>query len=91
MTSTKFTLPVDSLEELAANAEYQAGIIAGSSIESLFRVRFCLICFFCDLCRPQTKMRKGNVFTSVCQEFCPRRGDGVCPLADLADSPLQAD
>ena len=22
--------------------------------------------------RPQTKLRKGNVFTSVCQEFCPR-------------------
>ena len=22
--------------------------------------------------RPQTKLRKGNVFTSVCQEFCPQ-------------------
>ena len=41
MTATKFTLPVDSLEELAASAEYQAGLIVGSSIESLFRVRFC--------------------------------------------------
>ena len=25
--------------------------------------------------RPQTKLRKGNVFTSVCHEFCP--GGGV--------------
>ena len=24
--------------------------------------------------RPQTKLRKGNVFTSVCQEFCPQVG-----------------
>ena len=28
--------------------------------------------------RPQTKLRKGNVFTSACQEFCPR--GGVHPL-----------
>ena len=24
--------------------------------------------------RPQTNLRKGNVFTSVCLEFCPQRG-----------------
>ena len=24
--------------------------------------------------RPQTKLRKGNVFTSKCQEFCPQGG-----------------
>ena len=29
--------------------------------------------------RPQTKLRKGNVFTSVCQEFCPRRGVSTPP------------
>ena len=28
--------------------------------------------------RPQTKLHKGNVFTSVCQVFCPQRG-GVHP------------
>ena len=28
--------------------------------------------------RPQTKLRKGNVFTSVCQEFC-LQGGGVHP------------
>ena len=27
--------------------------------------------------RPQTKLRKGNVFTPVCQSFCSR-GGGVC-------------
>ena len=35
--------------------------------------------------RPQTKLRKGNVFTSVCQEFCPQGRGCVCqtplPLA----------
>ena len=30
--------------------------------------------------RPQTKLRKGNVFTSVCQQFCPQREGGVHPL-----------
>ena len=29
--------------------------------------------------RPQTKLRKGNVFTSVCQEFCQQGGGGQCP------------
>ena len=24
--------------------------------------------------RPQTKLQKGNVFTSICQEFCPQWG-----------------
>ena len=24
--------------------------------------------------RPQTKLRKGNVFRNVCQEFCPQSG-----------------
>ena len=33
--------------------------------------------------RPQTKLRKGNVFTSVCQEFCPQEGGGVHPQTDL--------
>ena len=31
--------------------------------------------------RPQTKLRKCNVFTSVCQEFWPQEGD-VHPQAD---------
>ena len=29
----------------------------------------------------QTKLRKGNVFTNVCQEFCPR-GEVYTPRAD---------
>ena len=28
----------------------------------------------CNFYRPQTKLRKGNVVTSVCQEFCPGGG-----------------
>ena len=36
--------------------------------------------------RPQTKLRKGNVFTSVCKEFCPKKG--VCiPAGTGADTP----
>ena len=36
--------------------------------------------------RPQTKLRKGNVFTSMCQEFCPQ--GGVChTLPWQADTP----
>ena len=33
--------------------------------------------------RPQTKLRKGNVFTSVCQDFCPQgEGKVYTPWAD---------
>ena len=51
---------------------------------------------------PATKLRQGNVFTSVCQEFCPRGGvchtprqtppwaDTPCPvLAGIHPSPTQ--
>ena len=39
--------------------------------------------------RPQTKLQKGNVFTSVCQELCPRRGGGKCtPPPPWANTPL---
>ena len=31
-----------------------------------------------NIYRPQTKLRKGNVFTSVCQELCPQVGGGRC-------------
>ena len=33
--------------------------------------------FRLDIYRPQTKLRKGNVFTPVCQSFCSQ--GGVCP------------
>ena len=45
--------------------------------------QFCTTHFY----RPQTKLRKCNVFTSVCQEFCPREGWGVHP--PWADPPRQ--
>ena len=41
--------------------------------------------------RPQTMLRKGNLFTKVCQEFCPQGGGGgVHPLGrhPLARHPL---
>ena len=51
--------------------------------------------------RPETKLWKGNVFTSVCQEFCPQGGEvytparktGKRPRADipLGRPPWQAD
>ena len=37
---------------------------------------------------PQTKLRKGNLFTSVCQEFCPR---GVSTKHPLGKHPPWAD
>ena len=39
-----------------------------------------------NIYRPQTKLWKGNVFTSVCQEFCPQVGAGVC-LSACLDTP----
>ena len=47
--------------------------------------------------RSQQKLRKGNVFTSVCQEFCPwGRGGGCLPLGlegctPPRETPLQTD
>ena len=32
----------------------------------------------CSYLPPATKLGQGNIFRSVCQEFCPR---GVCPIA----------
>ena len=34
--------------------------------------------------RPQTKLRKGNVYRSMCQEFCPQGGS----RHPRADTPL---
>ena len=45
----------------------------------------------CTNCyRLQMKLRKGNVFTSVCQEFCPQ-GEVYTPSVSSADTPLWAD
>ena len=45
--------------------------------------------------RPQTKMRKGNVFTRICQEFCPQGDACNTPWADTPlagrHPPWQAD
>ena len=39
------------------------------------------------VCLPAaTKLGQGNIFTSVCQEFCPQRGEGVC-LSACWDTP----
>ena len=40
-----------------------------------------------DYYRLQTKLRKGNVFTSVCQEFCPQ-GREVCIPACMGQGEL---
>ena len=40
--------------------------------------RSCLV--NCGYYRPLTKLRKGNVFTSVCQEFCPGGEEVYTPL-----------
>ena len=37
-----------------------------------------ILTFLAIYYRPQTKLRKGNLFTSVCWEFCPQ-GGGVHP------------
>ena len=37
--------------------------------------------------RPQTKLRKGNVFTPVCQSFCSRGGGGCLPQCMLGYTP----
>ena len=41
---------------------------------SLVYLLVTLILVMLSCYRPQTKLRKGNVFTRVCQEFCPGRG-----------------
>ena len=40
--------------------------------------------------RPQTKLRKGNVFTSVCQEFCPGGADTRLGQTRQTPPPRQA-
>ena len=38
-----------------------------------------------------TKLGQGNIFTSVCQEFCPHGGEGVCLSAWWDTHPPGAD
>ena len=38
--------------------------------------------------RPKLLLWKGNVYTSVCQEFCPQDGGGCIPACNGADTPL---
>ena len=56
---------------------------------SEIRVERVKLFFLVFLIRPQTKLRKGNIFTNLCQEFCPQWGSvhpqgrhppGRCPL-----------
>ena len=47
--------------------------------------------FFCFIYRRQTKLRKGNVFTPVCQSFCSQGGyvhAGIHPPPRQAGTPL---
>ena len=37
--------------------------------------------------RPRTKLRKGNVFTSVCQEICAREGVCQTPPGQIRQTP----
>ena len=39
--------------------------------------------FFLLLIPAATKLGQGNIFTSVCQEFCPQRGGGCLPQCML--------
>ena len=44
-------------------------------------LKYLLFCY-----RPQQQLREGNVFTSVCQEFCPRGGGRRPPPRILRDA-----
>ena len=49
-------------------------------------------CFSADTLLPAaTKLGQGNIFTSVCQEFCPRGGGGCLPQCMLGYNPPGAD
>ena len=39
MAVKKYNIPVNTLEELAARPEYQAGVVDGVALSDLFRVR----------------------------------------------------
>ena len=40
MAVKKYNIPVNSLEELAANSEYQAGVVDGVVLSDLFQSKF---------------------------------------------------
>ena len=40
-----------------------------------------ILCVLIFLLPPATKLGQGNIFRSVCQEFCSKVGEGVCPIA----------
>ena len=59
-------------------------------ISCVLNIRIILMRWYWPLkrCCPQTKSQKGNVLTSLCQEFCPQGGGrgGVHPWADTSQA-----
>ena len=50
---------------------FQWRILGGRGTHTPPSVQFFSLPTVNDIYRPQTKLRKGNVLTSMCQEFCP--------------------
>ena len=63
----------------------------GKDLSSVTSLTISAIKFHFSYYRKQTKLRKGNVFTSVSQEFCPRGGGGGCIPACIGEDTRQAD
>ena len=49
--------------------------------------KMCMVCSIMRFLPSASKLRQGNIFRSVCQEFCPH-GGGVC-LSACWDTPPQ--
>ena len=75
MTVQKSRLPIDSLEELAASSDYQAGIVYGEATYSLFQV--------CQITYLHTGFHRSPKLGLVvqCQFSCQVKG--VCELCHV--------
>ena len=79
------TPPRDQVPPRAATSGIQSTIGRYASYWNAFLLK-CAYCCIDSICyRPQAKLRKGNVFTPVCQSFCSWRG--VCPSPCWDTSP----
>ena len=68
------------------------GILYGKVVSSTFckSLAFTMLKKYCCLLPAATKLGQGNIFTSMCQEFCPGGGgEGVC-LSACWDTPPQS-
>ena len=75
------------LNSFILNCSVRNGPWSNFTSNSFLKQRFQYVDLLISLLPPATKLGQGNIFSSVCQEFCPRGGLPHCMLGYTTPSP----